>query len=248
MTFAPVARRPVSEAVFVDLRAAILSGRLAAGAALPPERALSEQFAVNRHAVREALKRLQQAGLVEVNHGGATRVLDWRATGGLDLLAHLPFALEDGPAPEVLRSVLEMRRSLGVDVARLAAARAPAPLVAALRAYAGDGADPDGDLEPLGTRYEDIWRDLVAASDNVAYTLAYNSLLGGTAAVAPLSQEIFAAEVRDLAAHAALIDAVAGRDGDGAASQADALLHRTLAAVLAAGEPAPSRPEIPADA
>ncbi len=248
MAFAPVVRRPVSEAVFDDLRAAILSGRLGPGAALPSERVLSEQFAVNRHAVREALKRLQQAGLVEVNHGGATRVLDWRATGGLDLLAHLPFALEDGPAPEVLRSVLEMRRSLGVDVARLAAQRAPVPLLAALRDFAEDGADPAGDLDGLGRRYEEIWQALVAASDNVAYTLAYNSLLAGTSAVAQLSHEIFADEVRDLAAHAALIAAVAAGDADAAAAQADLLLHRTLAAVLAAGEPAPFRPEAPADA
>lgn len=247
MTFTPVVRRPVSEAVFDDVRAAVLSGRLAPGTALAPERVLSEQFGVNRHAVREALKRLQQAGLVEVNHGGATRVLDWRATGGLDLLPHLPFALGDGPAPEALRSILEMRRSLGVDVARLAAERVPASLLAMLREHARDGADPAGDIDELGIRYEEIWRGLVAASDNVAYTLAYNSLLAGTSAVAQLSYEIFAAEVRDLGAHADLIDAVAARDGTRAAESADALLRRTLATALAAADAAPARLE-PADA
>lgn len=236
MAFTPVARRPVSEVVFDDLRAAILSGRLAPGEALAPERVLSEQFAVNRHAVREALKRLQQAGLIEVNHGGATRVLDWRATGGLDLLPHLPFALEGGPAPEALRSILEMRRSLGVDVARLAAGRAPAPLLDTLRAVAGDGADPAGDLDELGERYEELWRALVAASDNVAYTLAYNSLLAGTSAVAQLSHEIFAAEVRDLHAHAALVQAVADGDGELAASRADGLLRQSLTGALAAAD------------
>jgi len=240
MTFTPVARRPVSEAVFDDVRAAVLSGRLAPGDALDSERVLSEQFGVNRHAVREALKRLQQAGLVEVNHGGATRVLDWRATSGLDLLPHLPFALQDGPAPEALRSILEMRRSLGVDVARLAAGRAPAPLLVTLRAHAHDGADPAGDIDALGVRYEEIWRALVAASDNVAYTLAYNSLLAGTSAVTRLSHGVFAAEVRDLGAHADLIAAVAGRDGDRAAGHADALLRRTLATALAAAESTPA--------
>src|SRR4051812_37741445 len=42
-------------------------------------------FAVNGHAVREAFKRLQQAGLVQVAQGGATRVLDWRRSAELDL-------------------------------------------------------------------------------------------------------------------------------------------------------------------
>ena len=124
MPFEPVPRRPVSEAVFEELRTAILGGRYAAGEALPAERLLAEAFAVNRHAVREALKRLQQAGLVEVRHGGATRVLDWRAEGGLDLLAHVPFAGDRAAGPELLRSVVEARRWIGIDVARLAAARA----------------------------------------------------------------------------------------------------------------------------
>ena len=35
--------------------------------------------------VREALKRLQQLRMVEVRHGDATRVLDWRRSGGLVL-------------------------------------------------------------------------------------------------------------------------------------------------------------------
>ena len=39
--------------------------------------------------MREALKRLQQSGLVRISQGGATRVRDWRRHGGLDLLLEL---------------------------------------------------------------------------------------------------------------------------------------------------------------
>ncbi|MEA2125831.1 MAG: GntR family transcriptional regulator, transcriptional repressor for pyruvate dehydrogenase complex, partial [Solirubrobacteraceae bacterium] len=99
-------RRLVSEAVHEALLADVLAGRLAPGDALPGERALSEAFAVNRHAVREALKRLQQAGLVTVAQGGATRVSDWRRTAGLDLLTSLAAA---GPGPELVRAIVEMR-------------------------------------------------------------------------------------------------------------------------------------------
>ena len=234
MSFQPVPRRPVSAAVFEELRSAILSGRYAAGEPLPAERLLAEAFAVNRHAVREALKRLQQSGLVEVRHGGATRVLDWREEGGLDLLAHVPFAGDRAASPELLRSVVEARRWIGIDVARLAAQRATALQVEGLERLLRDGADPAGDLETLSVRYEDLWRAIVGAADNLAYLLAYNSLLAAGAAAQTASQEIFEAEARDVVAHAGLVAAIAAGDGGLAAGLADTLLSRSLTAALEA--------------
>jgi DNA-binding FadR family transcriptional regulator len=87
--FQPVQRQPLSDTVFAQLRDAVLAGRYGPGGFLPPERELAAAFAVNRHAVREALKRLQQAGFVRVLHGGGTEVLDVRRTAGLDLLGQL---------------------------------------------------------------------------------------------------------------------------------------------------------------
>ena len=73
LTSAAVARtQPLPDAVYSALSAQILRGELRPGDALPSERLLAEEFAVNRHAIREAMKRLQQAGLVRVSHGGAT--------------------------------------------------------------------------------------------------------------------------------------------------------------------------------
>ncbi len=232
MPFDPVVRRPVSEVVFEDLRAAILSGRLRAGAALPPERTLSETFSVNRHAVREALKRLQQAGLVEVHHGGATRVRDWRASGGLDLLAQLPLVGEAGGSPQVLRSVVEARRCIGIDIARLAAQRATPGAVAELRARTSAGAADE--LEAAAVRYEELWRVLVRACDNVAYELAYNSLLAATDAALPASRTVFADEVCAVDGHRDLVEAIALADAELAAVRADALLSRSLITAPAA--------------
>ena len=65
---------------------------------------------IERHLVREALGRLEQLGLVRIAQGGATRVLDFRRTAGLDLLAVLAEHADafDGMLP-LLRSTLEMR-------------------------------------------------------------------------------------------------------------------------------------------
>ena len=64
------------QTVFADLRARILSGELPANATLR-ETALAQQLRVSRAPVREALYRLDEAGLVEsVPHRGAT-VVEW---------------------------------------------------------------------------------------------------------------------------------------------------------------------------
>ena len=179
------ARAPlVSERVHAALRADILEGRLEPGEAVPSERALAERLRVNRHAVREALKRLEQAGLVQISQGGATRVLDWRQTGGLEVMLDL-LGGESGelPPPELARSVLEMRASIGVDAARRCAVRGTAAARARVGAIAGEAADAGGvDGITADERYEALWRAIVAGSGNVAYQLALNSLIGALAA------------------------------------------------------------------
>src|SRR3954449_6753475 len=110
-----------SAEIHARLRQAILTGEHAPGDALPSERQLSDELGASRHAVREALKRLQQAGLVSISQGGATRVRDWRHSGGLGLL--LALGSEGDAPPEELglvRAMFEMRASVGADAARLA--------------------------------------------------------------------------------------------------------------------------------
>ena len=213
-------RRLRSDAVHEHLRALILGGRLQAGDPLPSERTLSEELDVNRHAVREAVKRLQQAGLVHVSQGGATRVLDWRSHGGLDLLADLAVS-GAGDVAELLRGVFEMRATIGADAARLCAARAPESLRAELPALARAAA---GDLEA----YERLWERIIDGAGNVAYRLTFNSLVTarhGRRGVPP------AAYSRELAAGAAieaLAAAIAAGEADEAARVARALLETTV--------------------
>jgi GntR family transcriptional regulator, transcriptional repressor for pyruvate dehydrogenase complex len=180
----------------------------------------------NRHAIREAVKRLQQAGLVAVSHGGATRVLDWRATGGLDLLAQLPFAAGGAPDPALLRSILELRLCVGVDAARRCAERAPDVTVEALQAALE--AQRDGGTAHAPLRYAELWNHVIDGADNIAYRLAYNSLLAGLEPDSELSRSLFGAEASDIGAVAALVAAIAAHDEPGAAAAAADLLSRAL--------------------
>ena len=166
----------VSGQIHSRLRADILDGRYAVGEALPSERRLSEELASSRHGVREALKRLQQAGLVSISQGGATRVRDWRRHGGLELLLDLA---TEGNAPEALhapRATMEMRACIGADAARRCAERADAALKAQIVARAEQLAAVE-DLTARNAHYEVLWDLIVEGADNIAYRLALTSLI-----------------------------------------------------------------------
>lgn len=171
----------VSDTVHAQLRDAILSGTLAPGDAVPSERELSERLGVNRHAVREALGRLQQARLVQVSHGGPTRVLDWRVTGGLELVVDLVRDHGVRIAPGLIDAIIEMRASIGIDVARRCAERAaPADREQAARLAEAAGATTELPARTLANT--DLWVKLVEGSGNLAYRLALNTLIEGVSA------------------------------------------------------------------
>lgn len=233
VVFAPVTRASVSEDVYRQLRNAILTGQLAAGTALAGERSLAEQFAVNRHAVREVMRRLEQARLVEVSHGGATRVRDWRTQAGLELLSELGTAgdLSALPIATLLRSVLEMRLAVGADAARLAALRITPEAAAALRAHveAVGAASTPPELETVSESYDVLWRLIVAASDNIAYQLADNTLVDALRRLPELALELSRPEFSDLDAQRDLVAAIAAHHADRAAEIARELLSRMAA-------------------
>src|SRR2546423_12066320 len=113
----------VAGRVFSQLVEDVLSGRYEPGEKLPTQRALAAELDVNMASVREAVKRLEQLGVVEVRHGDAMRVTDWRTSGGLDVIAHLLFAARGARHPKARQPVGAPRGQLPPA----APARPPAP-------------------------------------------------------------------------------------------------------------------------
>ena len=99
----------------------IFDGRLAKGDQLPNERALAEQFGVSRTVVREAMKTLANAGLIEVRTGQGTFVVD--DTAGA-LKNSIQTLMRVGSDENRLRELVELREILEPGVAELAARRA----------------------------------------------------------------------------------------------------------------------------
>ncbi|MGB2567096.1 FadR/GntR family transcriptional regulator [Micromonospora citrea] len=228
MTFVPVPRSSVSDHVFAQLRDAIVSGRYRPDDPLPGERELAAAFAVNRHAVREALRRLQQLGLLRVSQGGATRVLDWRAHAGLDLALSLAQSGDVLPVDNLVRDMMEMRACIGVDAARLCAERATAEVRQTVVRAVAEFTALVPDLHRMGEANIALWRHVVDGSGNTAYLLAFNSLVAGAVAVGEVPPERRAAELLDVTGHRRLGAAIAEGRGADAAAEAHTLLTADL--------------------
>lgn len=71
--FETLRREPAYKAVSSAMEREILSGALKPGTALPSEQDLAAQFGVHRSTLREAIRQLEQEGLLE-RHGGGKRL------------------------------------------------------------------------------------------------------------------------------------------------------------------------------
>lgn len=124
MPLTPLRRSPLVELAVRQLHQHLRSGRWQLGDRLPAETELAAQLGVGRSTVREAVRALAHAGLLETRQGSGTFVR----------------ALEpDTPWEPRLRQaavldVYEVREALEVQGARLAAARRTDSDVAALQA------------------------------------------------------------------------------------------------------------------
>src|SRR5260370_15912541 len=66
---ASIKRQRVYESVAEQIRQAIFSGQIEPGHKLPPERELARQFQTSRVALREALRALEQEGMISIKRG-----------------------------------------------------------------------------------------------------------------------------------------------------------------------------------
>ncbi len=119
--------RSLAERLVGEISAEIRRGALRPGEQLPTEAQAVDRFDVSRTVVREALSRLQAAGLVETRHGVGTFVSDKRGKGGLVADAAQIATVMD------VAALLELRIGVESEAAALAARRRSAAQLAAMR-------------------------------------------------------------------------------------------------------------------
>jgi len=128
------ARRPTSlaRALTSELVDRIVRGVHPPGSTLPPEPVLCETFSVSRTVVREAMKVLQEKGLVQVRQGSGTVVTPATNWDMLDELVLGASIAEDGTLA-ILDDLVVTRRLLESDMANVAARLADDEVVDQLR-------------------------------------------------------------------------------------------------------------------
>lgn len=116
---------------------AIVSGRYAAGGAMPAEPVLCEELGVSRTVVRESVKSLVAKGLISTGPKVGTRVLPEDQWNWFDPDV-ITWQARAGLTPQFLRDLQDLRRVVEPAAVRLAADRAtPEDLATIEEAFAG---------------------------------------------------------------------------------------------------------------
>lgn len=108
----------LSQKIERKIEEAIRQKKLITGTKLPSEKELCEKFAVSRTALREALRRLNARGLIEIKKGSGMYVTEIRiedAINSLNLYYDLAFD------SNLITQIIEVRRIFEPEIARLAA-------------------------------------------------------------------------------------------------------------------------------
>lgn len=164
------AREPRREEIAARLRNEILRGRFQPGDRLPAERELAERMGAHRSSVREALRSLEQLGLISIRRGGGAIVRSLReASPGV--IPHL--LVVDGRLDrELMEQVLDVHALLIVGATRLAVERASEEVRREARALLARLADPSIDDDTYIDTAAALLDTIVEASGNLVLALA----------------------------------------------------------------------------
>ena len=245
MKIDPSSPADLSAQIAGAIRDAIVEGRLIVDERLPSEAELSEQFAVSRPTVREALKRLAAQSLIRTQRG---------ATGGA-FVNRLSF--EAAQAQQITTSILllsmnavsfetacEARFTLERACGALSAARRTADHLASMRAEIHRQNQPGLTDEAFCASDVAFHRALVDAAGNPV--LSYQ-LAGAVEAMQPLMNMItFTARdrARIVDLHTAIADAAEAQNGAAVTDGLTALEEETkqlAQGIFAARKPAAAR-------
>lgn len=202
---------------------AIVSGRYAVGASIPPEPMLCEELGVSRTVVREAVKSLIAKGLITTGPKVGTRVLSGEHWNWFDPDVII-WQSKAGLTPEFLRDLQDLRRVVEPAAMRLAAERATPDDIADIElAYAGmkRAVEEGGDYVTHDLRFH---QGLLRASRNrmlVQMSKALSALLRTSFEISTRRKD---GPMNSLPLHREVLDAVIAHDAD----RAEAAITRLI--------------------
>lgn len=237
---------PLRDSIAEALREEILGGTYAPGERLPGERNLALRHGAHRSSVREALRQLEQQGLVSVRQGGGATVRELR-DARLGVVRHLLF--RGGVADRaMLQQLLEVHEILVVGATRLAVEHAEAAELHEATRLLEQMGRPECDADTYIDSIEALLGLIADATQNLVLHLARQ-------AVNPFFSERFRDVRRRMRPDPSVLRplilavqrGVAGRDADAACEAVRRLVRAGRSHALDAleGLPAPHEQETP---
>jgi GntR family transcriptional regulator, transcriptional repressor for pyruvate dehydrogenase complex len=209
MALTSLRRSPLVDLAVIQLREQVLSGQWPVGARLPAETELAQRLEVGRSTVREAVRVLVHAGLLETRQGSGTYVRS--VTAGAEWEPRLRRA--------AVLEAYEVREALEVQAARLAAGRRTDADIAALRTCLAErdrarARGRDADFVELDLAFH---RSVVGAAHNQLLAEMFDSFAAVLReALITVVSDASLRHVSADAAHAALAAAIEAGDVAGA--------------------------------
>jgi len=229
----PLATVPLKREFIRRFEGLILSGRLAIGERLPPEREIAMHLGVSRPVVHEGLLELVAHGLVTIRPRHGAVVSDYRTHGSVTMLGSLLSYQQGELDPFLAVGLTDMRLLFEMETTRRAAMNRTDDQLAQLNLLVErEKAALEGDVaEVTGLDFQ--FHHLVAlASGNPVYAMlmksfepAYTNLSGRFFAVPGMAKGVFRG-------HEALVRLIEQRDTEGAVSVMRSLLEQGAKVLL----------------
>ena len=236
-----------TESITHELRDEILRGTYAPGERLPAERELAARLGVNRGSLREALKKLEQMGLVVIRRGDGT-IVKHLHEAGVEVVRHL--LLVDGELNRPLvAQLLDVQEMLVVGSTHLAVERGSDADVARARQLVQRLGSVHSNPVELMALIDEIVEQLTSASENLVLRLFRNTVRPVLAGRIRAPQQLLGERGAFLVACASEIDAgLAARDPVATSEAVRGLVRerrRRIEEVLDSLENDPTRPHGP---
>ena len=231
--FRPVAGKRAFEEIAEQIRSQLARQSLRVGDRLPAERQLAEQFHVSRNTLREALRSLEIAGLLELKKGATGGAFITQGGGGAAVAGLADLYHMGAIRPQHLT---EARILIGTEVARLACARRTQEDLVALEKniVAAEAATAAGDVERRAQINYEFHRLLARAAKNPVLIILTDALMEMTRhfveSIGYLPNRYVMPSRRRLLAN------LQAKDGEAAAAEMKGLLQRLQRFHLAAYE------------
>ncbi len=207
--FAPIGKSNLSNDLADRIVEMIQSGVYGPGDRLPAIMQMARSFGVGHPTLREALKKLESVGVVEIKHGSGVYV----GTGQNSLLVQNP-AFKTTSSKKLMLDLVEARSAIEVQAARMAAEKADDASLARMKEYLDISGANLNDDSVLNANNMAFHHEIAEASGNAVFAQLQELLASLFQREQKAILYIYGSRAKDHAEHRRILEAIGRHDAD----------------------------------